>query len=378
MKHAILAAEDERFYQHGGVDYLSVAARRAGQRRVRHPAGRRHDHHAGRPQLLPDPGEDGHPQAARGAAGLEDRGQPDQGRDPRALHQPDLPRPARLRLRRRRPDLLRQAAEGRHASPRRPCSRGCPRRPRPTTRSPIRAAPRPASSTCCGGCTSFSSSPTTSSRKHRTRRWRSARASATCVPTHAEYVAEMARQVVFDAYGEERLHAGHHRLDDDPQGRPGGGLRGGAPGRHRLRPPPRLPRARRLRQPAGGRGRAGRGARPRVPGDARQRQPRRRPSCSQASATEVKARARRTATRWHVTGRRPQVRAAQADRQGAGRRSGSARGAVIRLSARRQGPLGDRPDAAGRGRVRRGAPRSTAPSSRWSAASTTSATSSTT
>src|SRR5512144_2737220 len=25
MKHAILAAEDERFYQHGGVDYLSVA-----------------------------------------------------------------------------------------------------------------------------------------------------------------------------------------------------------------------------------------------------------------------------------------------------------------------------------------------------------------
>jgi penicillin-binding protein 1A len=24
MKHAILAAEDERFYQHGGVDYLSV------------------------------------------------------------------------------------------------------------------------------------------------------------------------------------------------------------------------------------------------------------------------------------------------------------------------------------------------------------------
>src|SRR4029078_2697248 len=25
MKHAILAAEDERFYQHGGVDYLSIA-----------------------------------------------------------------------------------------------------------------------------------------------------------------------------------------------------------------------------------------------------------------------------------------------------------------------------------------------------------------
>ena len=37
MRQAILAAEDERFYQHGGVDYLSVAARRAGQPR---PAGR--------------------------------------------------------------------------------------------------------------------------------------------------------------------------------------------------------------------------------------------------------------------------------------------------------------------------------------------------
>ena len=31
MKQAILAAEDERFYQHGGVDYLSVAARRPRQ-----------------------------------------------------------------------------------------------------------------------------------------------------------------------------------------------------------------------------------------------------------------------------------------------------------------------------------------------------------
>ena len=27
MKQAILAAEDERFYQHGGVDYLSVACK---------------------------------------------------------------------------------------------------------------------------------------------------------------------------------------------------------------------------------------------------------------------------------------------------------------------------------------------------------------
>ena len=65
-----------------------------------------------------------HPQALRGAARLQDRAQPDQGPDPRALHQPDLPGPARLRLRRGRADLLRQAARpadaGRDRDARRP------------------------------------------------------------------------------------------------------------------------------------------------------------------------------------------------------------------------------------------------------------------
>ena len=91
------------------------AAGRGVEPRVRYAAGRRHHHDAGRPQLLPDAGEDDHTQAAGGAARLEDRGQPVQGRDPPALRQPDLPRTAGLRLRRRRPDLFRKVAEGRHA-----------------------------------------------------------------------------------------------------------------------------------------------------------------------------------------------------------------------------------------------------------------------
>ena len=289
MKQAILAAEDERFYQHGGVDYLSVAARRARQRRLRHPAGRRHDHDAGRPQLLPDPREDGHPQAARGAARLEDRGQPVQGRDPRALRQPDLPRPARLRLRRRVADLLRQAAARTSPSPRRRCWPDCPRRRPPTTRSPTPSAPRPASCTCCGGCTSSTSSPTTQFKE-------------------AQNAPLAVRQGVRDALPDPRrvrrrngpaggvrrvrrggLHPGHHGLDDDPQGRPGGRLRRRAPRRARLRPPARLPRARGLRQPARRPGRAGAGARPGVPGNRRQRQPRGGGRAARRRRREVRA-----------------------------------------------------------------------------------------
>ena len=174
----------------------------------RHPAGRRHDHHAGRPQLLPDPGEDHHPQAARGAARLEDRGQPHQGRDPRALRQPDLPRPARLRLRRGVADLLRQAAEGRHGRPRRRCWPACPRRRRRSTRSPTRSGPRRASCTCCAGCTTLRFITDAQFKEAQTAPLAVRQGVRETLPTHAEFVAEMARQVVFDAYGEDAYTRG--------------------------------------------------------------------------------------------------------------------------------------------------------------------------
>ncbi len=104
---ALLFARRGRLSEH-------PAGRRV-QSRIRDAAGSGDHHDAGRPQLLPHPREDDHPQAPRGHARLEDRGQPRQGRDPAALRQPDLPRTARLRVRRGVADLLRESAEGRHA-----------------------------------------------------------------------------------------------------------------------------------------------------------------------------------------------------------------------------------------------------------------------
>ncbi len=52
MRQAILAAEDERFYQHGGVDYLSVlrAALANATSGTQQGAGDHYD--AGGPELL--------------------------------------------------------------------------------------------------------------------------------------------------------------------------------------------------------------------------------------------------------------------------------------------------------------------------------------
>ena len=59
MKKAVLAIEDDRFYDHGGVDFVGIL--RAGVSRCdarRRIAGREHDHDAGRAQLLPVERED--------------------------------------------------------------------------------------------------------------------------------------------------------------------------------------------------------------------------------------------------------------------------------------------------------------------------------
>ena len=52
MKQAIMAAEDERFYQHGGIDYVGVA-RPCWQWCRAIPNGGLHHHHAGGAQFLP-------------------------------------------------------------------------------------------------------------------------------------------------------------------------------------------------------------------------------------------------------------------------------------------------------------------------------------
>ncbi len=70
-----------------------------------------------------------------------------------------------------------------------------------------------------------------------------------------------------------RLHQGDHGLDHRSQGRAGGGLCCSAARRARLRSPAWLSRTRGLRQPARRPRRAGPGARPGLPGNRRQRQP---------------------------------------------------------------------------------------------------------
>ena len=53
MKQAILAAEDDRFYEHGGVDYMGVLRAAISNFHFRHrKAGSQHDHHASGAQFF--------------------------------------------------------------------------------------------------------------------------------------------------------------------------------------------------------------------------------------------------------------------------------------------------------------------------------------
>ena len=63
--HAIVAIEDQRFYEHGGFDLVRIAsAALANIRHGRRGAGRQHDHAAARAAELPHAGQDDPPQAA--------------------------------------------------------------------------------------------------------------------------------------------------------------------------------------------------------------------------------------------------------------------------------------------------------------------------
>ena len=150
LKQAIIAAEDERFYQHAGIDYIGVlraayanlvsGGRRQGASTITMQVARNFflssektltrklyevllafkiEHSLTKEQILE-----------------------------LYVNQIYLG-PARLRLRRRLADLLRQAARPAERSPRPRCSPACRRRRRPTTRSPTRSGPSSASSTCC-------------------------------------------------------------------------------------------------------------------------------------------------------------------------------------------------------------------------------------
>ena len=137
MKEAVVAIEDQRFYEHSGVDFQGIA--RAVWQDVTlglRPAGRLDDHPAVRQERARRPGQpDRVPEAPRGGARLSPRAPVAEGQDPHRVPERDLLRrgrdgdrgrrahllrlqPPRLR-RERRPVRLAAAARGR---PR--CSRG--------------------------------------------------------------------------------------------------------------------------------------------------------------------------------------------------------------------------------------------------------------
>ena len=131
MKDATVAVEDERFYQHHGVDFKSVMRAmvlnvRAGTRRP----GRVHHHRAVRQERLRRQRAHLHAQAARGRAGLAAGGQVDQGPHPHRLPQHRVLRRRRLRRRGGRAHLLPQAREGPEPPGLRP-ARGAPQVPHP-------------------------------------------------------------------------------------------------------------------------------------------------------------------------------------------------------------------------------------------------------
>ena len=266
MKQAILAAEDERFYQHGGVDYLSVARAALANLASGSQQG------AGTITM----------QVARNFFLTREKTVTRKLREvllawkiEANLSKDEILElyvnqiflgPTRVRLRRRVADLLRTPAQGHHdrgsGDAGRPAQGAVRLQPRHQSQAgqdapALRASPD-ARTAVHHGC------PVQGSTKRAIERpaGRARLHPDPCRVRGGDGPAGRVRRV-----RRGRLHEGHHRVDHRPQGRPGVGLPRGSAGRHRLRPAPRLPGSRGLREPAGRPRRAGGGARPPVPGN---------------------------------------------------------------------------------------------------------------
>ena len=150
MKEAVVAIEDQRFYEHRGVDFQGIArAVCPGRRSPARPAGRLDDHPAVRQERARGAGQpNGLPEAPRGGARLPPRAPVVQGQDPHRVPELDLLRRGRLRDRGRRatyfgcnhPGCGERRGRDRRAPPsccprRRRCSPGSSPRPTPTRRA---------------------------------------------------------------------------------------------------------------------------------------------------------------------------------------------------------------------------------------------------
>ena len=131
-----------------------------------------------------------------------------QGRDPPALRQPDLPRAARLRLRRGGADLFRQGAASDLSPAEAAMLAGLPKAP--SSYNPV-SNPKRAKTRQLYVLRRMHDLKYISSEQYReaqTAPLAVRQGLREALPTHAEFVAEMARQVVFDAYGEDAYTKG--------------------------------------------------------------------------------------------------------------------------------------------------------------------------
>ena len=125
LKQAVVAAEDKRFYSHGGFDIFERHAGAVGRLPGQDGGpGRVHHHPAVREEGLHGRGAHPVPQDPGGGARRPARPQGHQGRDPLPLPQHHLPRRRRLRRRGGGGVVLPQAGERAH-----PVGVGPPRRP---------------------------------------------------------------------------------------------------------------------------------------------------------------------------------------------------------------------------------------------------------
>ena len=216
MKDAVLAIEDARFYEHGGVDYKGVL--RAGLANLSEVKSQ------GASTITMQVARNFYLSTEKTftrkiyevllALKIESQLTKDQILEV-YMNQIYLG-PARLRLRRGERDLLRQAAARTSPSPRRRCWPACRRRRRRTTRSPTRSAPRSRQHYIIdrmhenGFITAEQAEAAHEAGAAATARRRDA-------AVHAEYVAETVRQLIYAQYGDEAYTRGlnvytHHRM----------------------------------------------------------------------------------------------------------------------------------------------------------------------
>ena len=347
MRQAILAAEDERFYQHGGVDYLSVLRAALANVTSGTQQGRRNHHHAGCAQLFPDPRANAYSQTARGPACIQDREQLIERRDTRTLCQPDFSRPTGLWLCGGLANLFWKAAvpsqrrRSRDAGGIAQGSIGIQPGREPETRSVTPVL-----------CTSANAR----SAFHQRCAIQAGPGSAPGRPADAQ--GQHGPRRIYRRNGPPgdgrglwrgELYARPHRPHDHPQSRPGRGVRCRSPRGVRLRSAPRLSGTRGLYQPSLGRRPARGRARPRLRGHDRQRKPGRRNRPGGNACRGQGGAKRWRSGRYHRGW--TQIRRSRAWRQGPFRDTHSPRRADPGQPGR-QKPLADRADAPGRGRVR--------------------------